>query len=368
MTTLPLPSNLSGDAAMPEIMLCGAHDVGELSKAFSEVVRDFGATPWFYQDGRIHHTNSRTSSWVENSRATVKKVDVCVFVILDKYGEITWNQELVEALETGTPFVVLALESSWARYTTLLHTISDPNLLRSKDDQIMVDVLRFISDFQFTIVSFSYDVFKDKLRYSLSVLFDQSVDLLKSHNQLKSLIQSLNIDKKLTTRQIDQLILLASDEYHESKYDRKVAIRRLAADEIRDADFILEICRSSEQGVQRLAFDLLPSLMPLPLEDHVLLELAQIAANMDDVGVARRLTVSIIKLDPNKVDTLLEGMGGLEEGVRRRAYEGIENHFDQILGEWGPERMKCFLQRCEARSLMQAAWVERLRGHLNNLA
>lgn len=353
---------------MQEIMLCGARDAAEVAKAFSEVVRDFGATPWFYQDGRILHTNSRTSSWVENSRATVRKVDICVFAILDKYGDITWSEELSEALELGKPFIVMALESSWTRYTTLLHTISDPRSIRSEDDQKMVDVLRFISEFQFTVVSFSYDTFKEKLRYSLSNLFSQSVDLLQVHNQRKALLQSLNGKEGLSRRQIDQLISLAADECHENKYERKTAIRRLAAEEVRDDEFLLEVCRSAEQGVQRIAFDLLPFLIVKPANDSLLRELAQIGANTDDVGVARRLVVSLAEIAPSKMDVLLEEMGSLEEGVRRRAFEGVERNYDQVLGEWGSGRMKRFLKQCEATSADQASWLERLRGQLQDLA
>jgi hypothetical protein len=88
---------------MLQIMLCGAHDVGEISTSFMDVAHDFGAEPWFYQQGTIHHINSRTSRWAENSRATVNKVDICVFVMLDRYGDNTWNHELHEALQLGKP-------------------------------------------------------------------------------------------------------------------------------------------------------------------------------------------------------------------------------------------------------------------------
>lgn len=352
---------------MLEIMLCGAHDVGDLAQMFSEVASDFGATPWWYNDGRIYHTNSRTSSWEENSRATVKRVDVCVFVILNRYGDITWNTELEQALESGKPFVVLALDSAWNRYATLLRTITDPASIRSEDDQKMIDVLRSMGEYNFTPVTFSLGAFKEKLRFALSMQFEHGINLLQTHNQRKALLQSLTKKDKLSQRQIDQLISLASDDYHENKYERKTAIRRLAADEVRNGDFVLEVCKSFEQGVQRLAFDLLPSLVPLPIEDSALRELAQIAAGIDDVGVARRLTLAVAKLQPSKLDILLEGMGSLEEGIRRRAYEGVDRHYAQVLGEWGSARMKRFLELCEAKSTVTISWLERLRRQLKDL-
>ena len=34
------------------------------------------------------------SSWLRKSQMTVRAADLCVFVIVEKYGEITWNAEL----------------------------------------------------------------------------------------------------------------------------------------------------------------------------------------------------------------------------------------------------------------------------------
>lgn len=97
---------------MFEVMLCGAYDVGNIEETFSEVVQGFGATPWWYSDGRILYRNSRHSRWEDNSKATVRNADICVFVILEEYGEITWTTELQEALNAGKQFAVLVLDTS----------------------------------------------------------------------------------------------------------------------------------------------------------------------------------------------------------------------------------------------------------------
>lgn len=347
---------------MLQIMLCGAHDVGELSTAFTNVVQSFGAEPWFYQEGKIQHINSRTSRWTENSRATVSKADVCVFVILDRYGDITWSHELQQALDLGKPFVILALESSWTRYNVLQWSITDPDVVRSEDDRRMIELLRMISsDYQFTVTPFTYNSFQEKLRGELSGLFQAGVELVQLRNQRGALLDALTGTEPLSRNQIQHVIALATDEYEPNKLARKAALRRLAADRQRDDELLLEVCRSSEQGVQRLAFDLVPDLLALPPKEDTVRELAQISAGTDDVGIPRRLVVALAKVDPTSIDLLLEAIGSLEEGLRRRAFEVVEEDWDTVLTSWGTDRMRSFLDSCEAKTAARARWVDRLR-------
>ncbi|UTH49557.1 hypothetical protein KBW81_07340 [Loktanella salsilacus] len=350
-----------------EIMLCGAHDAEAIEPMFKSVVASFGATPWFYRDGTIMHINSATSSWAENSRATVAMADVCVFVILENYGSITWNEELDEALALGKPFVVLALEKTWVRYNTLLDAISDSELIKDKNDQLMIDVLRKMSINEFTVVTFGYDTFADKLRGNLSHIFGFGIKVLTLRNQRATMLASLSKSGKLTERQIEQLISLATDELEENKLSRKTAIKRLALENLRDEDFLLDICRSDEQGVQRLGFSILPSLVPLPMKDDLLRELAQIANNNDDVGTQRRFVNSVTELCPENLDIVLESVEALEVGIRRRAYEGVEQNWSKVMAIWGNDRMKRFLDVCHGKSAVGASWQERLRKKIDSL-
>lgn len=352
---------------MTEIMLCGAHDVENIAPSFYSVVADFGATPWCYLNGKILHKNSVTSSWTENSRATVRQADVCVFVVLQQYGEITWTDELDEALNQGKPFIVLALESAYIRFNVLRREKLDPQSIDT-NDKSMIDVFRIMDEYEFTVVSFTYETFKNQLRDLLSAQFKQGLELIKSHNLRKNLMQSLNGKGKLTHPQIKSLKSLASDDYHENKYERKTAIRRLAEEQIRDNNFVLDTCNSTEQGVQRIIYDLLTSLIELPLNDDILRELSHVAINTDDVGVARRLVSSVSGLEPTKLDIIIEGLGKLEEGVRRRAFEGIEGNYSHVLNIWGQARMTQILTLCQAKSTGQMDWTERLRKLLAELS
>jgi len=353
---------------MLQVMLCGAHDVGEISTAFTNVVQGFGAEPWFYQQGKIHHINSRTSRWAENSRATVTKVDICAFVLLDRYGDITWNHELQEALQQGKPFVVLALESAWMRYNNLLHSLTDTQVVRSDDDKQMVELLRLISsEYQITVTPFTYITFEEKLRGELAGLFQAGIELVQRRNQRATLLDAIAGSGPLTRDQTQQLIALAADEYEADKLARKVALRRLAAEGVRDDEILLEVCRSSEQGVQRLAFDLVPHLLTLPPNEDVVRELAQIASGTDDVGVPRRLVSAFAMIEPSMTDILLDTIGSVEEGVRRRAYEAIEVEWASVLDAWGHERMRLFLDACEAKTPARARWIDRLRDRRNDI-
>jgi hypothetical protein len=353
---------------MLQIMLCGAHDVGELATAFMDVAQDFGAEPYFYQQGKIHHVNSRTSRFTENSRATVNKVDICVFVMLDRYGDITWNHELNEALQLGKPFVLLALESAWMRYNNLHHSLMDPDALRSEDDRQMVDLLRMISsDYQITVTPFTYVTFKEKLRGELAGLFQEGVELVQTRNQRAILLDALGGGEPLTRSQVEQLIALATDEYEANKLARKSALRRLAADGVRDNELLLEVCRSSEQGVQRLGFDLVPDLLILPPNEDIVRELAQIASGTDDVGIPRRLVVAIGRIESAMTDVLLNAIASVEEGVRRRAFEVVDENWDAVLSAWGAERMLLFLDACEAKTPARPHWIDRLHNRKDDL-
>lgn len=347
---------------MLQVMLCGAHDASTITDSFTKVINNFGGDPWFYQSGKIHHINSKTSRWSQNSRVSVQKADICVFVILEKYGHITWNDELNEALNLGKPFAVFALEEAWRRYDVLLHEISDPDSIKSEDDRKMVNLIRMISsDYELTVNPFTYSTFESVLRRELSRLAEEGLHLLEKHTRRSMLMEALAGEAPLNTGEIDQLRDLAKDEYETDKLKRKTALRRLAQEEVRNEELVLEVCSSSEQGVQRLAFDLLGSLIPLPLNEDTLQELALIANKTDDIGVARRLVASIAKIDPTMIDVVLEAVRNQEEGVRRVAFENIDEKYQDVLNQWGSDRMQKFLQSCEATKPGKSQWTERLK-------
>ena len=190
---------------------------------------------------------------------------------------------------------------------------------------------------------------------------------MEQRNQRAILLDALGAGQRLTRRQVQQLIELASDEYEANKLARKSALRRLASGEERDNDLLLEVCRSGEQGVQRLAFDLLPRLLEVPPSEDTLGELARIASATDDVGLARRLVVAVGKIEPKIVDVVLDALASGDAGVRRCAFEAVEESWDSVLSDWGGERMNRFLDTCEAQEPNRLRWTDRLRKRRDEL-
>ncbi|MDR1131307.1 MAG: hypothetical protein LBL15_02690, partial [Oscillospiraceae bacterium] len=79
---------------MLKIMLCGASDTKAILEDFLEVAEDLQMVAFNYLTGKLRSYNGSNSSWEDNSRLTVKNMDMCVFVLLEKVGHITWDYEL----------------------------------------------------------------------------------------------------------------------------------------------------------------------------------------------------------------------------------------------------------------------------------
>ena len=123
---------------------------------------------------------------------------------------------------------------------------------------------------------------------------------------------------------------------------------------MRDDKLLLEVCRSSEQGVQRLGFDLVPDLLIVPPNEDIVRELAQIASGTDDVGIPRRLVLAH-RQGPHSAmtDVLLNAIARVEEGVRRRAFEVVEENGETASREWWTSDLAWFT-RCDQRVMLNA--------------
>lgn len=351
-----------------QIMLCGAHDTALVKDAFNDVVRQFGGEPWFYGDGTIQYYNSGTSSWSKNSKASVQRADLCVFVMLAEFGGITWSDELETALGNGTPFVIMARADTWQRYQTLTYSISDTAAVISEADRAMLSIVRKLtSDYNLTVVPFPVPYFSERLREQLARSMEYGLSLVKQRIQREQVIGSLLDGQPPTRARISALIDLVTDEMEENKLARKRALRRLADWGERDNEWAVDACRSLEQGVQRLAFELLPQIIELPADPDVLNEVISIAEQSDDVGLANRLALSIGALLPDHLDLLLESRVGNQEGLRRRVFEVIESREAQLLTTWGPTRLGEALLKCEGTGPTTSDWRKRCSQLRNRL-
>ncbi|MDQ6944924.1 MAG: hypothetical protein M3256_01345 [Actinomycetota bacterium] len=309
---------------MLQIMLCGAADTEDVRDQFVNVVAGMGAQPLHYLSGDVWYTNSLTANWSVNSKQTVLQADICVFVVLRRYGDITWSTELQAALEAGKPFIVLCLDSTYQRYLTLLHHISDLSAILDQGERHLVEVLRDIErERQLTIVSFSVATVADTLQRQLAGLFKSGMALVQLRNQRAALALTMVNPDKLRREDLQRLAELAGDEL-EDKGPRKRAIRVLARAGGLDEEELLPVVESAEQGVQRLAVQELPGLYRMrPPNPSFLRQLVEIANQADDVGVARRLIASLIEIDLRTGMQALLDLSLNEEGSRRRLAQAL---------------------------------------------
>jgi hypothetical protein len=82
-------------------MLYGAGDTSLISDDFKKLVTAMRGDPWHYQSGTISYLNHPRADFRRNSARTVAEADVLVFVILERFGEISWDTELREAVGRG---------------------------------------------------------------------------------------------------------------------------------------------------------------------------------------------------------------------------------------------------------------------------
>lgn len=332
---------------MLQVMLCGAADTDRVRNQFADAISDLGGVAWHYQSGDVLHINSSAASWERNSRATVKAADLCVFVVLEAYGDVTWEAELDEALAEGTPFLILCLQDTYQKYLTLSRGVADLRSVTEESDRALVSQLRAMeSDMELTVVPFEYGYFGNVLRRQLSTLFGHALNSLAERNRRESVAQLLGEPTKLSRRQLEITASLAIDETEE-KTRRKRAVQAIADRNSADMDTIMQLLRSTEQGVQRLTITLLSQLCaPHSPGLDFLSEFVAVANSSDDVGVARRLIPAVLDLSlPLGCDALLE-LEISETGLRRRLTDEIEAREAAIVDEGLSQVAVELLQAC----------------------
>jgi hypothetical protein len=312
---------------MLRIMLCGASDTEEIEAGFRQVAQDFDADPLYYRSGDIQHINSRTSSWEKNSRASVNDADLCVFAIVRQAGKLTWSAELGEALNTGKPFLVLCLESTYRTYKILQRSVLDLDGLTNPDDVALVSLLRGLeTDRQLTVISYTVSNFASVLRRHLGELFRGTLGLLAERNQRSIYVSLLSGSSLLSPMDLVNIAEIAGDEM-EVKTLRKRAIFALAANGGASEDLIFELLSSAEQGVQRLACDQLENLYATrPASSEFLTQCVEVANRADDIGIPRRLVPALLRIDLHGAIHALADLKFSEEGLQRRIFLGIEEN------------------------------------------
>lgn len=343
------------------VMLCGASDTDDVRGQFAEAVTAYGGEPLHFLSGGILYQNSADASWQQNSRKTVHAADLCVFVIIEKYGEITFGTELRSALASGKPFIVLCHERTYQDYQTLRKHLTDVGAIREEGSRKLVAVIREMEyDWRLTITTFSYGTFTSVLRREIANLFHQILQTQQEKNRRVAVARLLGDRVRLSAEDLTVVVGIATDELEE-KTLRKRAIMALADRGGVDEDTVLAFLSSAEQGVQRLAVQLLDKLYQVrPPEPEFLAQCAQVANESDDTGIVRRLIPSILRIDLAAAVEALENIDLSEVGTRRRIANLLEEYEMDIIAADLSTSVVELLARC-LEDPQETGWKSRCR-------
>jgi hypothetical protein len=349
-----------------DIMLCGASDIQQVRPEFDEVVENFGARPWHYVSGQISHENSLTSSWVKNSRATVLKMDVCVFVVVERVGEITWQTEFREALAAGKAIRIFCREDTYHEYLTLRRLVSDSNAI-SPDKRKLVEVIGELEfDRYQTIVPYRSGFFRDVLRMQLSMLVSDALHAMEKRAQHAAVVALLNDPGALNAADLAAVAELAADEF-EAKTARKRAVVALAARQAADDDLVRQLTQSPEQGVQRITIENIARLYRTrPAEADMFEHLVSVANQSGDTGLARRLIPALLGIDFPLAVTALNSLDLADIGARRRLAQELETREQLITGPRLRQDALNLLRRC-LDTQQESDWKTRCRAFVGRL-
>jgi hypothetical protein len=351
---------------MMTIMLCGAADTTKVAAPFAEVTRALGGVPWHYRSEGILYHNAVTASWERNARRSVAGADLCVFVIAEKYGAITWKTELQEALDSGRPFLILCLDSTYSDYLTLTGHVR-PTAIADPDTRLLVEALTELeSERQLTVTTFRYDTFAEIYRREAAKVFGAALEALTLRTRREALYGLLGAPADLTRQHLIAAEQLATDEF-EDKNRRKLAVAALAARGAASPDVVLALLHSREQGVQRYAAQRLSELYTQrPPEPEFMEDCVTLANESDDVGIVRRLIPALLDVDLTEAIRAFEGLDKSEVGTRRRLAAELERREAEIRSAGLTTATATLLRACLAKT-DEVGWLARCRSYLDRL-
>lgn len=349
-----------------QIMLCGASDTKDLEKEFAQVTVSLGGEPLHYVSGNILYLNSATATWKGNSSRTVAGADMCVFVILRRYGEITWGTELRDALNSGKPFLILCFDGTYNEYLTLTRSVPTTAIGDPDKRQLVETLTELESERQLTVATFDHSNFKDVYRREAGKLFEHALRILAATTNRQALVARLSDSAKLTLRDLVAVEELACDEF-EDKNVRKAAIAVLIARSASSPETIVSLINSREQGVQRFAIANLPLLyLVRPPERDFLDDCVTLANNCDDTGVVRRLIPVLFGMGVHEALQACQSLDFSEVGTRRRIASVLEENESAIIDLGDTTRAIALLEKCLSKHA-ETDWIARGNTYLRRL-
>jgi|GEM_PF-1043441 len=320
-----------------KVLLCGATDIKYYAKSFDRVIKEMGCDPAHFLNATAEKDNY--SKWEDNSRVSVVNSDVIIYLIVEKYGEITWNTEFITAKANGKPFILLCAYDTYTAYYTLGRDYRFPEL---ETDETQTDkifkLIRSLDSQQVTIVPFDSDTFENILKKEIVLQFRKGLDLLAQSNKQSKLISIIKAKdfhastyKILSEEERNLYIEIALDIF-QNKEIRKRIIVFLAHNGGLDDKHVLALIYDAEQGVARKAVSLLSKLVKRDSDLDLIFEnIIQVSNEDSDFGLERRAIKSMFEIDPIKATKYLKSFFPAGDiGTPRRILQWVDNNFNEI--------------------------------------
>lgn len=202
----------------------------------------------------------------------------------------------------------------------------------ASDKAVFTQIHNLEYDRSITLIPFADGEFGNQLKKQLAERFREYANEHERTQSRKNIFFKLKSGSQLSMTDINNLIETAKDEY-ELKNIRKDAVRVLASKHCLDAETVLDLMRSQEQGVSRLTCDCLDQMLR-STDDYTqdfLNECVDIMNESDDTGVERRLIKKLLEIDVKKGIKALLNLDMVEIGTKRRLAAALRDHKDDIL-------------------------------------
>lgn len=323
-------------------MLCGAADLqSTILKDFVTVCIEMGLNPLSYLDGTIYYQNYGDSIWEKNSKTTIEHSHLIVFVIEEKYGEITWNVEFDSAHANGKNMLFLCKSDLFRKLRlsptalTKQHPTEDANEIR-----LLFNLKKLENEYEITIIPYDHTTFKSVLREHIKHILREGLLALEVQNRKSKFLPTL-----LSSKFNDNPTLYINNnhteiaknllfDFFEKKEIRKRAMEYFFVSKTLNDDEIIDLCLDSEQGVSRKAIQHVADLLSENSDlDLIFSEVISSLSN-EDIGVIRRAIISFINIDVKlSIKHFINFFPTNDVGVPRRIVTNLYEHKNTIIAK-----------------------------------
>jgi hypothetical protein len=285
-----------------KVMLCGASDLKTLLPMFEKVGNEMGFSPFNFLSGNISYHNYGQNRWEDNSRTTVNGVDILVFVIFDRHGEITWKTEYNEAVTNGKNFIIMCLKDTYENYRYIKNKfLKFPNELPENDKKIFEQIEFLESMHQITIVLFEVRDFEWKLKNQILTLLRHGLLLSEKSNQKSTFLPVLKASKyknqieKYNNPLYENIAREILFDIFEKKELRKRTLDYFTITKSLTDDEIIFLFSDIEDGICRKSILIFKDLLGKNNNVEDIISSAVEISSESDVGFIRRLTLALQK-------------------------------------------------------------------------